>query len=126
MDTPTIAVQPEADASSIVVAAAFAVGQAQAGPGEENATGSSRTLRERVASYGRDLLGLSTLEAAAKPDTGADDRVPGVFESLEGGGLGGSSRRLSRSDSGSQPTCLICLEALTSEDFLVRLSTAQH
>ena len=116
MPAPTV--QPEVDASSIVVAAAFAAGQAQAC--EENATGSSRTLRERVASYGRDLLGLSTLEAAAKPDIGADDSVPGVFEALRGGGLGGSSCRLSRSNSSSQPTCLICLEPLTSEDFLVR------
>ena len=44
----------------------------------------------------------------------------GVFRSLLRGTNSGSGARMSRSNSGAQPTCLICLEPLTSEDFLVR------
>lgn len=110
--------------SSIVVATEFTADQAQQESNRRDTTGSSRTVGERVVSYGRDLLGLSKTEAVAEPSIGSDDSAPGIFKSLEGGDISGSGRRLSRSNSSSQPTCLICLEPLTTEDFLVRPYTS--
>lgn len=100
---------PIADAAAEAAAAAAAEEGSAGSPRPVRTSSSSRrTLGERVVSLGH-LLGLGS-----KASSG------------DGGKLEGSKRsprigepRLSRSSSGSQPMCLICLEPLTSEDFMV-------
>ena len=114
--------------SGIVDAAAFASEQAHGV--EAAAVSPNGDITDREAGALRDAPGRSP-----KAGLGGGQQSPGsnkggspggsvgvgVFRSLLRGGSsnGGSGARMSRSNSGAQPTCLICLEPLTSEDFLV-------
>lgn len=81
----------------------------------------SLTLGERVASIGRDLLGLSKAEALFEPGSTPGNSGPGAVKALLGGGCGGCGEIPAPRSPNSQPTCLICLEPLLNEDFMVRL-----
>ena len=119
------------DPSGIVIAAAFASeqgGAAGGGAATPPAGPPARVEREgstpRVASMTRSpKVGVSGGQESPGSKGSPGSMGAGVFRSLlrggSGGGSGGGGQRMSRSDSGAAPTCLICLEPLTSEDFLV-------
>jgi len=115
-----------ADTSGIVDAAAFASGQAggtegAAAPVCEASTPGDVSTRSPKAG----MSGGQQSPGGSKGGSPGGMGV-GVFRSLLRGTNSGSSARMSRSNSGAQPTCLICLEPLTSEDFLVRLHARVH
>lgn len=92
----------------------------------ERSTSAGLTLGERVANLGH-LLGLGS-KSSGDPDASGDGSGSakaasgGLKRFLSSNSIDGSAARgLSRSSSGSQPMCLICLEPLTSEDFMVRV-----
>lgn len=91
----------------------------------ERSTAAGLSLGERVANLGQ-LLGLGSKlsdDANASGDGSGSAKAAssGLKRFLSSASLdGGTARGLSRSSSGSQPMCLICLEPLTSEDFMVR------
>ena len=116
------------DPSGIVIAAAFASERAPvledgatppAGP-RAAVEGEGDTPTTRVAESVRSLkLGASDGQESPGSKGSPGSVGASVFRSLLRGGGSGERQRMSRSDSGAQPTCLICLEPLTSEDFLV-------
>ena len=114
------------DPAAIIDAAAFASEQAlgnagAAAPVREGGTPSDAPTRSPKA-------GMSGGQQSPGSKAGSPGSLgAGVFRTLLRGSNSGSGARMSRSNSGAQPTCLICLEPLTSEDFLVRLQThADH
>jgi hypothetical protein len=91
----------------------------------ERSTFAGLTIGERVANLGH-LLGLGggasgdIADAASNGSGSAKAAGGGLKRFLSSNSADGSAARgLSRSSSGSQPMCLICLEPLTSEDFMV-------
>ncbi len=109
----------DADTSGIVDAAAFASEQAGgpegvAAPVSEASTPGDAPTRSPKAG----MSGGQQSPGGSKGGSPGGMGV-GVFRSLLRGSNSGSGARMSRSNSGAQPTCLICLEPLTSEDFLV-------
>lgn len=112
------------EASSVATPQAAAASPSVATSERSTATG--LTLGERVANLGH-LLGLGSkvsgdADASAEGgSSGAKAASGGLKRFLSSNSMDGSAARgLSRSSSGSQPMCLICLEPLTSEDFMVR------
>jgi hypothetical protein len=119
------------DPSGIIIAAAFASEQGAGGAAAPPAGPPVRVEREgstpRVAAPTRSpKVGVSGGGQESPGSKGSPGSMgAGVFRSLlRGASNGGGGQRMSRSDSGAAPTCLICLEPLTSEDFLV--SVAGH
>jgi hypothetical protein len=129
------------DDTEIVAAPQQAVGAAEAGvaapvPGTPSGEAPGRgtfaglTIGERVANLGQ-LLGLGgstftdTADAAGNSSSSAKASSAGMKRFLSSNSMDGSAvRGLSRSSSGSQPMCLICLEPLTSEDFMASFFSA--
>lgn len=105
----------EMPVEAAAVQEAGAGGEEQEIAGAAGESGRSLTLGERVASIGRDLLGIGKAEAASESGSKAGDSGPSVFKALLGGSGGGESPPRSPN---SQPTCLICLEQLMNEDFM--------
>lgn len=104
---PEITAAPAIADAAAEAAAAAEEGNAGSPLPIRTPSGSRRTLGERVASLGH-LLGLGS-----KADSSDDGKPEGSKRSTCVG-----EPRLSRSSSDSQPMCLICLEPLTSEDFI--------
>lgn len=93
------------------------------GDGQGRSTFAGLTIGERVANLGQ-LLGLGGNAASdsteAAGNGSAKAAAGGMKRFLSSNSMDGSAARgLSRTSSGSQPMCLICLEPLTSEDFMV-------
>ena len=121
----TAAPQQAAEADGTVRMPGTPTGEA---PGRSTSAG--LTISERVANLGH-LLGLggSASGEAAAVAGGISDAARNSSSKAASGGLkrflssnsmdASAARGLSRSSSGSQPMCLICLEPLTSEDFMV-------
>jgi hypothetical protein len=115
---PPVAAAEAADATSGAAAASTPLVDSA-----ERSAASGLSLGERVANLGQ-LLGLGGKSSNDVGATGGEDggakAGPGGLKGFLSGGSsdGAGARGLSRSSSGSQPMCLICLEPLTSEDFM--------
>lgn len=93
------------------------------GEGQGRSASAGPTIGERVANLGH-LLGLGGNASGDSTDAagnGSAKAATGGLKRFLSSNLvdGSAARGLSRSSSGSQPMCLICLEPLISEDFMV-------